>query len=303
MRNPRKLAVFVAGTSALALLLSTSAFAETRHRDETSRGDQQRGDGRDGNQDGGDNGRQNRDWNRNNEHNRNNDNRGWDNRGHNNNDNRGSDNRGRNNNDNRGWDNRGRSENRDYRGNRGNREAYRNGIPRSDGRVTMLGRINRYERDRDGYRLWVGGSGYPYWVPESYFHGRRIGVGLDLRLGGIFRNGSVYVDVLGWPGDPYYNDPYYNDGYYGGGGGGYYGGYESGYVRGTVDAVDYRTATLYLRDDATRRLITVDMRRLERRNSRLDIDELRRGDRVTLSGSWFNGGIFAADRIDSFDAY
>ena len=40
------------------------------------------------------------------------------------------------------------------------------------------------------------------------------------------------------------------------------------------------------------------MRSLNRR-SRLGIDDLRRGDRVTLSGTWIRGGLFDARRIDS----
>lgn len=208
-------------------------------------------------------------------------------------------------NNNRSYDqrnnNRGYEGNRDYRGNnnRGSHESYRNGIPRSDGRVTMLGRISNYRHERGGYRIWVGGSLYPYWVPELYFRSHRLAIGLDLRLGGIFRDGAVYVDALGYPGDPYYNDPYYTEGVYAGG----YDNYDNGYLRGTVDNVDYRTGTLYLRDDSSGRVIAVDMRRVDRRYSRLDTGDLRRGDRVSLNGSWVRAGLFAADRIDSVDAY
>src|SRR5438045_8509977 len=41
MRNRSKSAVFLAATGSLALLLSTSAFADSRHRDETWRGARQ----------------------------------------------------------------------------------------------------------------------------------------------------------------------------------------------------------------------------------------------------------------------
>jgi len=202
-----------------------------------------------------------------------------------------------------------RNNNRDYRNNGSynhnnsrQRESYRNGIPRSDGRVTMLGHINRYERSRGGYNVWFVGSPYPYWVTESYFRGHRISVGLDIRLGGIFRNGSVYVDVLGYPGDPYYNDPYYNDGYYEDG---YYanGGYaDNGLLSGIIDRVDRRTETLFVRD-ARGGIVAVDMRSIDWRRSRLDINDLRPGDRATFSGSWVRGGLFSALRIDSISAY
>ena len=359
MRNPSKIATFLAAGGTVALLLTTSAFADDRHRDET-RGNARGGESR---------GNQNRDSNRGRDFNRGSTDRGSSNRsaqpapsqrdngnrGFNGNDNRGYQNRGyqgdrgntRNDNrgyqadrgsirnDNRGYnadrgsirnDNRGynadrgytrndnhsfmgraeiRSDNRGYRGesSRGYREPYRNGIPRSDGRISTLGRISRYERDRGGYRVWFGG-GFPYWVPDSFFVGRRIGVGLDLRLGGIFRNGSVFVDVLGYPGDPYYTDPYYNESAYYGDVATYgAGSYDNGYVTGVVDRVDYRTGTVWLEDSRSGRIISVDMRRVDRRSSRIDFDNLRRGDRVSVSGLWSTDGIFVADRIDSVDAY
>ena len=364
MRNPSRFNVYVVGASTLAMLLTTSAFAESRHHDRTGRADQPAGshESRGGRNDSnhGDSSRgvdrntnrgfdQNRgvdrntnrgfDQNRGVDRNTNrgfdqnrgfdrNNNRGFDqNRGVDRNTNRGFDqNRGFDRNTNRGFDaNRGfdRNNNRGFDANRGfdrnnnrssdfrgSREQFRNGIPRSDGRVSMLGRVNRFERERGGYRIWFGGSAFPYWVPESYFLGRRIGIGLDLRLGGIFRNGAVYVDALGWPGDPYYTDPYYNDGYSGAGYGvvgAYNGAYNDGAydngLRGIVDSVDYRAGLLYVRDDSSRRVITVDMRRVDRRSSRVDFGDLHPGDRISLTGAWVSDGQFAAARIDGVDGY
>ena len=60
----------------------------------------------------------------------------------------------------------------------------------------------------------------------------------------------------------------------------------------------YRNRGLALRDDRTGRLINVDMRTLSR-NSRLDINDLRRGDRVTLNGDWSRNDKFQAYEIDS----
>lgn len=334
MRNPSKSAVSVAATGALALLLATSAFAEDRHRDETRQEHRHQRETRSGNRDGATqeshenrqrsepSREQNRTWNQGQAQTQapaqtfeqRNSNRTYEQRDNNRtygqrdatrsyeqrNTNRSYEQR----NNNRGYEqrnNRSYEGNRDYRGNnnRGSREAFRNGIPRSDGRVTMLGRISNFRHERGGYRIWVGGSLYPYWVPELYFRSHRLAIGLDLRLGGIYRDGAVYVDALGYPGDPYYNDPYYDGAY----AGGYESGYDSGYVRGVVDNVDYRTGTLYLRDDASGRVIAVDMRRVDRRYSRLDTGDLRRGDRVSLNGSWVRAGLFAADRIDTVDAY
>lgn len=215
MKNLSRMAVKVAGTGALAILLTASAFADSRPQDGSwrsargeSRGDQ-RGDNR---------------------------------------------------------DNRGYSRENDSRRH-----------------VSESGRIRSFTHERDGYRIYLDRGNYSYWVPESHLRGRRLSVGLSIRLGGIFDNGYVMVDDLGWPDDGYYND------------GGRYA-YRD-VVRGVVDRVDFRRGTVNLRSD--RGYITVDMRSLERRYSRLGIDDLRRGDRVTLSGNWIRGGLFDARRIDT----
>jgi hypothetical protein len=49
--------------------------------------------------------------------------------------------------------------------------------------------------------------------------------------------------------------------------------------------------------------VEVDLRSLDRRSSRLDVADLRPGDRITISGAWIRSGIFDAARIDSIDAY
>lgn len=75
------------------------------------------------------------------------------------------------------------------------------------------------------------------------------------------------------------------------------------YITGTVHRVDYRRGILYVRDDYSRRLIRVDADRLDygrrsRRGRSIDLYDLRRGDRVTLSGEWRRNGLFEAYRID-----
>ena len=169
---------------------------------------------------------------------------------------------------------------------RGN--GYRN-ESRNNNHISEHGRIRSFTRERDGYRVYLDRGNYSYWVPQSRLGGHRLRVGLDIRLGGIFNGGYVDVDALGWPGDPYYNEPY--DGY------GRYDRYDGGYVSGYVERVDFRDGRLLLRDDRNGRTIDVDMRSTEHRRG-LDLDDLRRGDRVTLSGSW-DRGYFHAYRIDS----
>jgi len=171
-----------------------------------------------------------------------------------------------------------------WRNNRGDSRYDRNDRnERHHNRISESGKIRSFTHERDGYRVYLDRGNYSYWVPQSHLRGHRLSVGLSIRLGGIFNNGYVVVDDLGWPDDGYYNDGgryAYND-----------------VVRGVVDRVDFRRGTVNLRSD--RGYITVNMRSLNRRNSRLGIDDLRRGDRVTLSGNWIRGGLFDARRIDS----
>src|SRR3954466_982700 len=129
---------------------------------------------------------------------------------------------------------------------RNNRPSYDNRGRRSD---FVQGRINRYVHERGGYRIWVDGGRYPVWIPEariSLFPHLR--VGLSIRIGG-------YYDPLGYL-EAY---DYYNDGYYGGGA------YSSRLLRGVVETVDYRRDTMVVRDDVSGSFVTtlIRDRRLE----------------------------------------
>jgi hypothetical protein len=178
--------------------------------------------------------------------------------------------------------NRNDQSNRNIQSNR-NDQSYR-----ENQRVNATGRITAFSRERDGYRVQLDRGGN-FWVPESRIrnHSSNLRVGISIGLGGIFRGGSINVDAVSWPGD--------NGGYdYGNGG---YGNQQT-YVRGVVQGIDFRRDVMTLRDDASGRLIDVDLRGTER-TSRLDANDLRRGDYVTVSGDWLRGGNFNAYRIES----
>ena len=148
---------------------------------------------------------------------------------------------------------------------------------RDNERVTVQGRVSSFSRERDGYRVNLDRGGDSYWLPSSHLRGRDLRVGVSIRLGGVFRGGTIYVDDLGWPDNGY----------------GYNNGYNNGYLRGVVDRVDYRRGLVVVRDDSSGRFVTVDMYRADRRV------DLRRGDYVTLSGDFTRGGVFEAYRVDS----
>jgi hypothetical protein len=177
-------------------------------------------------------------------------------------------------------------------GNRNNND--RRYESRNSNHYDERGRISRFERERDGYRVWLGGA-RSYWVPASRLGRHRLSIGLDIRLGGIFNGTYVDVDALGWPGDPYYNDGYYDGGGYG------YGDRYDGLLSGRVERVDYRYGTMLLRDDRTGRTVEVDMRATAGRRG-LDLGDVRRGDRITVAGSW-DRGYFHAYRIDGIRQY
>jgi hypothetical protein len=305
MNSRKNLAAQVAGAIAIAALVGTSAFAETRHSDATERDHSRqssvdrssRSERRD--HSGSQNQTQSRhdttapqtyqrsetrnngSWNRNETRNNSTFDRSQT---------RSSESWNRNETRNNGTWNRNETRNNgsfersqadSYRNN--NRsydrsQSYRNNRPSYDNRGRrsdfVEGRINRYVHERGGYRVWIDGGRFPVWIPEariSLFP--RLRVGLSIRFGG-------YYDPLGYL-DAY---DYYNDGYYGGGA------YSSGLLRGIVETVDYRRGTLVLRDDVSGSFVTTLIR--DRR-----LETLRPGDYAEIAGDWTRAGVFEGLRL------
>jgi len=307
MNSRKNLAAQVAGAMAIAALVGTSAFAESRHSDAT-----ERDHGRQSSSDRGSRDRSTRSssqsqtrerrdtapqtyqrsetrsngtWNRGETRSDNRSNGSW-----NRNETRNNDTWNRNETRNNGTWNRNdsrsnrsydRSQADSYRNNRGydRSQSYRNNRPSFDNRGRrsdfVQGRINRYVHERGGYRIWIDGGRYPVWIPEariSLFP--RLRVGLSLRFGG-------YYDPLGYL-EAY---DYYNDGYYGGAA------YSSGLLRGVVETVDYRRGTLVLRDDVSGSFVTTLIR--DRR-----LETLRPGDYAEIAGDWTRAGVFEGLRLE-----
>lgn len=131
------------------------------------------------------------------------------------------------------------------------------------------GRVSRISPYRGGYRVWIGGAPYPFFISDAYYRRNRFRIGLTIGLGGFY-NPLGYYD--------------YYDGY----NGGYYSDrrYSAGSLRGTVESVDNRRDTFVVRNEATGSFVTVAMR--DRRR------DVRPGDYVELSGDWTRSGIFEA---------
>jgi hypothetical protein len=172
----------------------------------------------------------------------------------------------------------GSSRNDSYRGGDRNRSngSYGN---RSNGSYNNRqpfyhrGAVTRYSRYGNGYRVWIGGAPYPFFVPLSYWRPDRFRIGLVINLGG------------------YYNDSGYYD---------YYDGYDyraqsRGDLRGVVESVDYRRGTFVVRNDASGSFVTVIARDREGR-------EVRAGDYVEVSGTWTRAGLFSAYDVDLLES-
>lgn len=169
--------------------------------------------------------------------------------------------------------------NQTYNNTQGNsNRSSSNNAYRENQRINASGKVSSFNRERDGYRVQLD-RGQSFWVPQATFGNRTrdLRVGVSINLGGIFRGGSIYADAVSWPNEY----------------GQYGSGYGSGFVRGVVDRVDYRTGTVWVRDDASGRIIAADV------NGR-SLRTLRRGEYVELTGQWIRGGVFDVASIGGY---
>jgi tRNA(Ile2) C34 agmatinyltransferase TiaS len=70
------------------------------------------------------------------------------------------------------------------------------------------------------------------------------------------------------------------------------------YLTGIVQSVDRRGEVLWVEMRGTGRVVAVDVRRVDRNSRRIDVDDLRRGDRITVRGDWQRNGRFEAERVE-----
>jgi len=150
------------------------------------------------------------------------------------------------------------------------------------------GRVSHFQRYGNGYRVWVGGATYPFFVPLSYWDPWRFRVGVSINLGGWW-NPLGYYDYYDGYTDGYRDSYYRNDDYRDGRV------YRTEQISGRVEDYDYRRRVALIRDDVTDRLVTVYM---HSRDARLN--HLRPGDYIEIEGGWKNG-IFEAYRVFDVD--
>ncbi|HEY2323703.1 MAG TPA: hypothetical protein VGJ82_12665 [Thermoanaerobaculia bacterium] len=155
--------------------------------------------------------------------------------------------------------------------------------------VSVEGRVTRITREREGYRVELDRGGYSFWVRDLNAGGHGHGalrIGINVRMGGFYepRYGYVVADSYDWLDQGPVVAPGYR---------------AAVLIRGRIDRINRREETLWLRlDDG--RMINVDMTRNDRHwnNRRVEIDDLHRGDRVTLSGSWTGRNLFLVNHVE-----
>jgi hypothetical protein len=289
MNKSKKLAALFTGTAAVLMLSGTSAFAETRHRSETrddsQSAQQQQTDRRDSaqfNRDSRTRNGSNQRWDRSQtqpsvsdsnqrwDHSQRNSTpeqtQRWDRSQTRSNGAYRFDNRS---DSTRNYDRRGNESFHSYRG------TYDRAPVRNESRF-YSGRVSRIEHYRSGFRVWVGGAPYPFFIAGDRWARFPLRVGLGIRLGG-------YWDPLG-----YYN--VYDVGPYA---------YSTaGDIHGVVESVDYRRGTAVIRDDVSGSFITVLLRGNDPR-----LGDLRTGDYVDLSGAWNRSGVFDAFNVANLRPY
>ena len=293
MNKSKKLAALFTGTAAALMLSGTSAFAETRHRAATrddSQSAQQQTDRRDSaqfNRESRTPSQSNQRWNRSQtQPSLSGTDQRWDRsqtqrfdttqtQANSQRYDRGSNDRSYN--QSRSYDrsyNQSRSYDRSYNQSRSyNRQSYQpyrgtydRAPVRNESRF-YSGRVSRVEHFGGGFRVWMGGAPYPFFIAGDRWARFPLRVGLGIRLGGCW-------DPLG-----YYN--VYDVGPYA---------YSTaGDIHGVVENVDYRRGTAVVRDDVSGSFITVLLRGNDPR-----LGDLRTGDYVDLSGAWNRSGVFDA---------
>ena len=151
------------------------------------------------------------------------------------------------------------------------------------------GHVSRYDRYRGGYRVWLGGTRYPFYVPSSYWRPSRFRVGVYVGLGGFYNSRGYYDYHCYDCYDMYYSDRYRDRGY----------GRQDGLkfvqatVRGTIQSVDSERGRFVIHAEGNDSDVTALMKGHDR-----GFEELRVGDYVEIDGDWSRTGYFEAYAVN-----
>ncbi len=152
-------------------------------------------------------------------------------------------------------------------------------------RISTRGRITAMQRVGDQFRVTLNSGRYTYYVPVDRVRNRDLRIGVQVRIGGIIQGDVVNSDMIAFSDEQSYNnDPNYRAVPYG----------SRGWLSGTVTDVNRRLGYLRLRDDADGRTVKIDTRHLD---SRMRLNA-RRGDHLSVNGSWEQRDLFDAVRVE-----
>lgn len=140
-------------------------------------------------------------------------------------------------------------------------------------RVTVTGRIRDIDRDRNGFVIRLDRGGYTLVVNDAR-DARRLDRGDAIQAVGTVDRGRMYVDRITLLRD------------------------DDRTLTGIVTQVDRRGNVVWVELERAGRVVAIDVRRVDRNSRRYDVDDLRRGDRITVRGEWQRNGRFEAERVD-----
>ncbi|MFL6246534.1 MAG: hypothetical protein ACJ74H_10955 [Thermoanaerobaculia bacterium] len=148
-------------------------------------------------------------------------------------------------------------------------------------RVTVEGVVRDIDRDRNGFVIRLD-RGYTLVAEREDMRGLR---GLErgdfIRATGYLDRGRVFVNDI----DLVRGEDRR-------------GGADDRYLTGIVQNVDRRGNVIWVELNRSNRVVAVDVRRVDRNSRRFDVDDVRRGDRITVRGDWQRNGRFEAERVD-----
>lgn len=142
-------------------------------------------------------------------------------------------------------------------------------------RITVEGRVRDIDRDRNEIVIRLDRGGYTLVAERDEIRGlRRLERGDLIRATGYANRGTLRVSDI----DVLRSEDHR-------------GGRDDRYLSGVVTNVDRRAEVIWMSVDRTGRVVAVDARRR-------DVNNLRRGDRITVRGDWQRNGRFEAERIE-----